>query len=1001
MSNILQNNMKKIVLALGVLSLMPTSAMSQANDNTPQGYLTRGILMYDDNNYAGCVDQLTFAKAHGLTQSQTETADYYIAMSAMRSGSDDAKTLLERFVADYPSSAKRVDAQMSIGDYEFVRDNYGSALIVYNDIDDRALNAARRDDLYYRRAYSNLKLAEYDAAETDFNKLLASSQYRNAAKFYLGYIAYSKEDYDLALKLFKSVDMSVAPGNQAEYYLAQIYFVKEDYREALDMARRLLSRNDVVDRQFVAEANRVAGESLYNLGDEDNALPYLKKYAERSENPLPSALYILGVNEYCTGDYEEAVKHLTPATNEDNAMAQSAYLFIGQSYQKQGNNNSALLAFDKAYRMNFDKGVQETALYNYAVARMEGGRVPFGSSVGVFESFLKQFPESQYAATVQEYVVTGYMTENNYESALQSIEQIKNPDRKILAAKQQVLYTLGTRDFASGKTEQALSRFKEAKGLSVYNLELAKECDLWIGDCHYRRGRYEEASKAYSSYLKNASATSANRPLAYYNLGYSRFCLEQYDNALEYFDRLIQSPGNLDKTIISDAYNRAGDCYYHKTDFTKAETLYNKAYELNSATGDYALFQKALMRGYRKDYKEKIKILDRVIDKYPASGLIPSALLEKAESYIALDDNANAIETYRQLAKDYRATAQARNGLLQLAITYSGINDRKNAIKTYKEVITSYPTSEEARVASDDLKRMYAEEGNLSEYAQFINSIPNAPRLEATEIDALTFQAAEKAYLANGDVTKLVKYENDFPQGAYRSQALYYLCVTTAENGDGEKALAYADAIVDEYPDAETIEDVLAIKGEIEFAQGKGEIALKTYRELEKRASAARNFKIARLGIMRVSRDLGNHNDVIDAAGKLMVSLPRETAEMSEVQFARGYALNALGRSDEAIRQWSGLSSNTDDLYGAKSAFYLAQLYYDAGNLKKARSTVDAFINANTPHQYWLARGFILLSDINRKEGNTFEADEYLKTLRENYPGDETDIFRMIEQRLN
>ena len=46
------------------------------------------------------------------------------------------------------------------------------------------------------------------------------------------------------------------------------------------------------------------------------------------------------------------------------------------------------------------------------------------------------------------------------------------------------------------------------------------------------------------------------------------------------------------------------------------------------------------------------------------------------------------------------------------------------------------------------------------------------------------------------------------------------------------------------------------------------------------------------------------------------------------------------------------------------------------------------------------ARAYILLSDILRKQGNEFEANEYLKSLKENYPGQEADIFQMIDQRL-
>lgn len=72
----------------------------------------------------------------------------------------------------------------------------------------------------------------------------------------------------------------------------------------------------------------------------------------------------------------------------------------------------------------------------------------------------------------------------------------------------------------------------------------------------------------------------------------------------------------------------------------------------------------------------------------------------------------------------------------------------------------------------------------------------------------------------------------------------------------------------------------------------------------------------------------------------------------------------------------------------------------DRGLVKGAKSTAEKLIDSDTPHQYWLARGFILYSDILRKEGKKFEADEYLKSLKNNYPGTEADIFQMIDSRL-
>ena len=62
---------------------------------------------------------------------------------------------------------------------------------------------------------------------------------------------------------------------------------------------------------------------------------------------------------------------------------------------------------------------------------------------------------------------------------------------------------------------------------------------------------------------------------------------------------------------------------------------------------------------------------------------------------------------------------------------------------------------------------------------------------------------------------------------------------------------------------------------------------------------------------------------------------------------------------------------------------------------------MNNIINAEPSNQYWLARAFITLSDILRRQGQEFEADEYLKSLKSNYPGSEADIFEMIDTRLN
>lgn len=991
--------MKKrlILLAIAICSLV--GIHGQVNEYNSQGFLTRGILMYNARNYAGCIDQLTHAKSLLLTPSQREDADYYCAMASLAEGRDEAKALLTEFLSNYGASPRKPEVLMAMGDYEFLRKNYGVALLEYQKVDPEQLNDARNEEYRYRVAYCQLLLAEYDASDAGFKSLNKSQRYSNAARFYEGYIAYCKRDFDTAFNLFSSVDSSTAPANKADYYLSQIYFMREDYNRALSLSQNLLSQKNI-DASFVAESNRIAGESLYNLGKETEALEYLRRYADIAENPLSSALYILGVSEYKAGKYTQAIDHLTPATGCDNAMGQSAYLFIGQSYQKEDDNDAALLAFEKASRMFFDPIVQETAFYNYAIASQKGGRVPFGNSVAIFEEFLLKFPQSQYAPEVQEYVVAGYMAEKNYEKALECIKGIKHPNANILKAKQQVLYVLGQKNLSNNKIIQATKYFSEAKKLSVQDKEIARECDLWLGDCYYRQEKYSQASASYLSYLKQSPANAENISVAYYGLGYSRFAEKRYDDAIVNFERVIKKSAGLDKTIVADAYNRIGDCYYYNGKFKQANSYYSKSYEANPASGDYALYQNALMKGHARDYEGKIKDLDKLLKTFPSSKLVPASLLEKAEAYLTFGDNEKAIKTYQQLTSKYQSTPQGRNGLLQMAITYMNMGNEDNAIQTYKKVITDFPTSEEAKVASDDLKRMYADDGRLSEYAQFLNSISGAPSMNIAEMDALTFQAAEKAYLTNSDIAKMIGYIEQYPEGLHRPQALYYLCANEMLAKNDEGVLKYATEIVEKYPDADVYEDVLAIKANAEYRQGKGEIALESYKELARCATSEHNQMFAQMGLMTVSRELGNHEDVISCAENLLSSKVIDNDVKREVKFVRAYSLKELNRNSEAEKVWSELAQDVSDVHGAKSAYYLGQYYYDADKLVDARKTIEAFIEANTPHQYWLARGFILLSDINRCEGKTFEADEYLKTIKENYPGTEVDIFRMIDERL-
>lgn len=966
------------------------------------GYGTRAELMAIDGLWAGVADQARQAdESEQLLRLRALAAFHLNDRSA-------AKALVGSLVSTYPASPMRFDNQQLEADLLLEEGLYSDALQAYDSLPLEAFDADGADALTMRRAYCRVMLGDYRKARTELEGLAASPVWGNAARFYSAYIDYANGEYRKALAGFRGVDTSTMPGATAPFYIMQIAYATGDYNQARTLARNIIDTKPGAPAGADAEAYRILGEALYQQGQTAEALPYLWQYASMVEKPAPSAFYILGVSEFDQGNWDNAIKVLQQVVPAGGALSQSAYLYLGQAYSARGDRDSALMAFEQAFRQNYDPAVSETAFYNYAVARMEGGRVPFGSSVTLFEQFLQQYPRSKYAPAVQEYIVTGYMTDNDYAAALAAINRVERPTQRLIDAKQRVLFVMGTREYQAGKLQAAESHLSSAAALQA-NPDIAAQSRLWLGKCRYDRNDYSGAASEFLSYL-NATKNSRgkevafNRMTALYDLGYARFAERKYEDALTDFRRALSLADTESGAprLRADIENRIADCHFYASRFAEAEAGYRRAYAINPEAGDYALYQVAIVEGMQDKHAQKIADLDALMSAFPATALAPQALLEKAESLQALGRRKDAIATYRTLVADHPATPAGRNGALQLALACEQDGNREGAIESYKEVIVNYPTSEEARLATDDLKAIYAADGHLNDFTAWLATIPGAPTLNASDLDRAAFQAAEQLYASNGRTDRLESYLREYPKGVGAAKATYYLAQAAWDGGDSARAVKLAGKVASDYPHTEVAEEALLLKGEVEAGSGRHEAALATYSELEQTASDPTTIEQARLGRLRAAATTGRHADVVALADALLASSAGTTvtADAAEVAYLRAVALQKQKQYGRADAELAALAKTPANLYGSMAAVALGQSQLDRGQTASARRTVDALINANPPHEYWLARGFILYSDILRKQGDSFEADQYLRSLRQNYPGKEADIFNMIDKRL-
>ncbi len=993
--------LKKVLLSVLVAAPAIGAAQPGVMNSEACGYLERGRQMYESHNYVGAIDQLEHMKQLPSDASMREQADYYIAMSRFEQGDDSSLALLQRFIDNYPASPLAMDAQMRVGNFYFYHGQWESALLSYSMVRNRSLDLNSDEDLEYRRAYCNLRLGNYRDAERQYYELEKSSRYGGASDFYKAYLDYARGDYDAASDKFTRIPQDSELGYQSQYYLTQIEYNKQHYRQVIEQGKQLLDarQNDYFD----AELNRLVGESYYHQGNDREARTYLRRYLDNPEGePYRTAAYTMGVLDYRDGNYQAVVDNMLHVTDSSDALSQSAYLYLGQAKRRLNDLNGANMAFQQAAMMDYDKNVKETAYYNYAVGVSKGARTPFDKSVDLFEDFLNEYPNSRYKDNVEGYLVDAYMNTTDYQRALTSINRIKHPGARVLKAKQNILYNLGVQALANNQTKQANKYFKDAIAVGNYDKTALNESRLWLAEAEYREGDYKAAAKYQQEYVKAIDKTDENYGLAQYNLGYSLYGQKRYAEAKTAFQNAIASK-QLSSDLVADAYNRIGDSQYYARDFGGAQSSYDQAMRLDKNTsGDYSMYQKGIMMGLSHQYADEINQMDALIKAYPKSDLAPQAMLEKGNAQSLLGKNNDALDTYAKLLKDYPKSVEARKGLLQTALVNKSIGKEDAAIEAYKKVIKQYPTSDEAQAAAEDMKLIYADRGQLAEFGKFLNSVPNAPKIDVGEVERLTFEAAEKAAIdTRPSIDKMQQYLKDYPDGAYVPKAHYYIARYHYGKGKYSDAMTAIDKALQAGGDASYAQDALAMRSDILARQGKMDEALQSYKELADRATSDDNRTLAQLGAMRVAKQMGNWNEVRLITTTLLDRGGLTANEEKEVTLDRGMASAQMGNTKEAEAAFRTLAKDPSSEYGAQASYELSRMLYEMNDSKSAERVINELIDAGTPHNYWLAKSFITLADIYHKQGNVSQARDYLQSVKSNYPGKEKDIFSEIESRLN
>jgi TolA-binding protein len=685
-------------------------------------------------------------------------------------------------------------------------------------------------------------------------------------------------------------------------------------------------------------------------------------------------------------------------------MSQNIWCLLGDCYLQKGEKERAMFSFGQASLMTHDKKLKEESLFNYAKLMYETSYSPFGEVINAFQEYIDLYPGSDRIEEVYNYLVDTYSQLKNYKAAIASLEKVRNKDPRLEAAYQRVAFFRGLELLKNVEIQAAVDMFDKSLKYEKYSRPLRARAIYWRGEARYRLGDYDGAIADYQEFMGvPGSLLLQEYSLVRYNLGYALFNKKEYSNALNYFKTFESAVSNVRPEIIADAKNRIADCYYITTNYAGAISYYDKVIEYGKVDADYAMSQKGFALGLTNDQKGKTEILSSLVTKFPKSKYVPGAIFERGRAYVVLKDMKRGEADFNIVITSYPSSPFVPRAIVQLGLLYFDTGENQKAIEQFKKVIENFRSTPESRYAMTGLKNTYMEINDVESYFAYIKTLNGYGDVSLAEKDSLLFSSGEKLYMA-GNCDKaseiLQRYAAEFKNGSFRLNALYYLADCSDTRGKPDEALKYHLEIIS-IPNNEFLGQSLLYTADYYYKNEDFIRASGYYEQLEKISEKPDVIISSLKGQLRSSYMAGDAAKAIAAASKITGSsgIPEELTR--EAVFMSGKAKYSLNQYDEALADFRKIANEITSVQGAESKYRVAEILNRKGQAAEAERVIDEFIDKSTPHQYWMARMFILLADISVKKGDNVQARATLESLKDNYPVDSDGILDEVKEKID
>ncbi|MFA6199451.1 MAG: tetratricopeptide repeat protein [Bacteroidales bacterium] len=952
----------------------------------PQRILNDAKALFNGQKYAAAYQQYVNYIDLVKQDNTVELSDayYFKAISATNLENNDADKQIREFLNLFPNSARKNNANFYLANFYQKQNNYKDAIKTYNEIDVANLTKEQKFEYNYKLGYSYFNSGDLTTAKSYFAAIKDSkNRYSSPSIYYYAHILYSEKDYNAALKEFKELRNDRNFKGIVPYYIAQIYYLQEKYSELVKQAEEL---SQASNSKRTNETNRMLGEAYCKLERYEEAIPYLEKAVKDNPSATAEDNYLLGYTLCRSDKYAEAIPYLSKAIGNNDSLSQNALYNIGYSYLKTGDKTSARSSFQEAYKLDFDPQIKEDALLNFAKLSYELPN-PFNETLKSFQLYYDTYPKSKKINEVKEYLAQLYGASKNYKDAIQLIEELPSRSKSINEAYQRIALNRGIEIFNEGEYREAIKLFNKSIE-NPFDNNLTAAAYFLRGESSYRLGNYEGAIRNLNSFY---NVPNANKSIYYakanYSMAYNYFKQKAYSKAQEYFNRYIKASKDESPKLISDAYNRMGDCHFMSKDFSNAAKEYDYVINANLIDVDYAIYQRALCTGAMGNIETKADIIQKALKEYPNSSYRASMLFELANCYLVLEQSEKALQTYNKVIEEYPQSIHAKACIGKVGMIYYKQGKDKMAVSTLDKLVKTYPSTEESKAGLKNIRSIYIDQNKVDEYYEYVKTVPNAD-FTVNEQDSITYEAAESVYMS-GDCEKAIiglqEYLNKFPIGYFSTNANYYLADCFSKQNKMDSALI-SYLFICTSPKGMFTEKAILNAANISYNNKNYKQADELYKRLEKESEINNHKSLAQIGIMRSDFYLNNFDTAIVYAQKVLSIAKNTTATNDEANYIIAKSYLELGDTIKALDIFKQLKKSKNGDYSGEANYVFAENAFTNKKYDQAEKQILA-ISSNPTSEYWLAKSIILLGDVYVKKNKNLLAKQTYQSIVENYEG--------------